>query len=299
MELTEFPGGITSFGMPIVGGNYITSGDVYFVHNDIGSNGKTGKDTNHPFGTITYSITQATTNKYDHIFVMPGHAVTRTAALSLNVAGVTLIGIGASTLKPTITGNGAVDAVSLDAANVIFNNFHIAAPLTDAQTSMINIDAAGCQVRNISGIGSTGTENIVDCITVTANANDLTIDGVELWNSVVAVNSFLSLEGAAARVAVKNFFAFGDVSTAGIIDAAKIAYLFLENIRLGVVGTTKPAITLDSNPEGYARNCFFAGTHGTLATNANLGNLMREFDCYILKQTDGSKSGLLQPVVDA
>ena len=284
--------------MPIVGGNYITSGDVYFVDSATGSNGNTGKDTNHPFGTIAYSITQATASKYDHIFCMPGHAVTRAAVLSLNVAGVTLVGIGASTLKPTITGNAAADAVSLDAANVVINNFHFAAPLTDAQTSMINIDAAGCQVRNISGIGSVGTENIVDCITVTANADDLTIDGVELWNSVVAVNSFLSLEGAASRVAVKNFFAFGDVDTAGIIDAAKIAYLYLNNVNVSVVGTTKPAVTLDSNPEGVAIGCTWGGTHKTIATTADLGNLMRIFENRVTEETDGSVQGGLLPVRD-
>ena len=193
----------------------------------------------------------------------------------------------------------ADDAITITANNVTIDNLHFGAPLTDAQTSFINVVGTGVTLKNISGIGSVGTENVVDCITVTATADDLLIDGVEFFNSVVAVNSFLSLEGAASRVTVKNFVAFGDVATAGVIDAAKVDYLILDNVRISVVGTTKPAITLDSNPEGMAVNCRWGGTHATIATTADLGNLMRLFDNWVLEETDNSAQGGRFPVVDA
>jgi hypothetical protein len=100
-------------------------------------------------------------------------------------------------------------------------------------------------------------------------------------------------------VTVKNFRAFGDVATAGVIDAAKVDYLWLENVIVGVVGTTKPAVTLDSNPEGVAVGCKWAGTHTTIATNCNLGNLMRIFENRVLEETDGSAQGMILPVVDS
>lgn len=249
--------------------------------------------------TIAAALDSCVANRGDVILVLPGHGETVTAAIAVDVAGVTIKGIGNGALKPTITGNGTIDAVNVTAANVTIDGLHFGAPGTDAQTSFINVVGTGVTLKNISGVGSTTAKNVVDCITVTATADDLTIDGVYFHNSTVAVNSFLSLEGAASRVTVKNFFAFGDVATAGIIDAAKIDYLFLENVSVHVVGTSKPAATLDSNPEGVAVTCRFSGTSTTLANNAALGNLMRLHDILVTEQTDGTAQGALIPAVDA
>lgn len=251
------------------------------------------------FSKIQAAVDACTASAEDIVYVLPQYSETITAQIDMDTAGVKLIGLGSGSLRPTITGNGTIDCFDVSAANVLIQNIGFAAPETDAQTSFINVDAADCTLKDIYGIGSQTAKNVVDCITVTANANDLTIDGVEFWNSTVAVNSFLSLEGAASRVKIKNFFAFGDVATAGIIDGAKIDYLYLDNVNVGVVGTTKPAVTLDSNPEGFAKDCNFAGTHGTLATNADLGNLMRLFNIRVLEETDGSAQGALIPAVDS
>lgn len=247
---------------------------------------------------VAAGIDLTTASRGDHVMVAPSHAETLTAALTLDVVGITVKGLGSGLERPTLTGNGTIDAVDITADNVEFDNFYFAAPLTDAQTSMINVVGVGAQIKNIEGLGSVATENIVDCITVTATADDLLLENIKLWNSVVAVNSFLSLEGAASRVTVKNFRAFGDVATGGIIDAAKIDYLWLEDVIVGVVGTTMPAITLDSNPEGIAINVRAAGTHGTIATNCNLGNLMRIFENRVTEETDGSAQGGLIPARD-
>ena len=249
------------------------------------------------YTSLQAAIDGATANALDTVYLLPGYSETVTAQIDADKAGVRIVGLGFGSLKPTITGNGAIDAIDVSAANVKIENIHFAAPETDAQTSFINVDAAGCTLKDISGVGSQTAKNVVDCITVTANADDLTIDGLEIVNRTVAVNSFISLEGAASTVRLYNIFCFGDVATAGLIDAAKVDYLFMENVNIGVVGTTKPAATLDSNPEGYARNCNFAGTHGTLATNANLGNLMRLFDIKVEENTDGSSQGALIPAV--
>lgn len=250
------------------------------------------------FSTIAECIDACTSNRGDKIKVAPSYAETLTAKLDLDVAGIEVIGLGQGLERPTLIGNAAIDAVEISADNIVFDNFYFGAPLTDAQTSFINIDDGGAIIRNIEGIGSVGSQNVVDLITVTVNGSDCLIENVQFWNSTVAVNSFLSLEGAASRVKVLNFRAFGDVVAGGIIDAAKIDYLWLENVIVGVVGTTKPAITLDSNPEGMAINVKAAGTHGTLATNCNLGNLMRIFENRVTEETDGSVQGAINPAAD-
>lgn len=254
---------------------------------------------NRVFTTIAAAVAVCTASQGDTIYVLEGHTETLTAALTLSVAGISVIGLGTGKLRPTLTGNGAIDAVDITAANVTFENFAFAAPGTDNQTAMINVAAAGATIRKIYGIGSTTAKNVVDCITIAATADDCTIEDVQLYNTTVAVNSFISIEAAVARLSLINVRCFGDVVAGGLIDAAAATHLFMEDVRIAVVGTTKPAATLDSNPTGMARNCFFSGTSTTLAANGDLGNAMRVDNIKVLEETNNSASAAIIPAVDA
>lgn len=273
-------------------------GQPYFVHPTLGSDtGYDGKTAQTPVATLDKAITLASAG--DTIFLDESYTETLTAVKTVSKAGLKIIGLGDSpTRKPTFTVNAAADGFSLEAAGIHLENIRFAAPGTDAATAMINVGAAGCVIRNVDGIGSGASKNFVDCITIAAGADDLLIEGVKLWNTNTAVNSFLSIEAAVARLRIINFFAFGDVATAGIIDADTATQMYWKNVVVGVVGTTKPAATLDSNPTGLIENSRFSGTHATLATNAALGNAIRLFDVLVLEETDGSKQGAQIPAVD-
>lgn len=248
--------------------------------------------------TISSALSSCVANRGDVVYVLPGYTETLTSALTISVAGVSVIGLGNGTKRPTLTGNGTIDAVNITGDGVLFENFAFAAPETDEQTAAINVAAAGVTVRNVRIIGSKTSKNIVDCITVASGADDLTIDDVRIYNSVVAVNSFISFEAAVARLTMTNVMAFGDVATGGLIDAATVTHLFMENVRIAVVGSSKPAATLDSNPTGIARNCFFSGTVTTLASNGALGNAMRVDNIKVLEETNNSASAAIIPAVD-
>lgn len=248
--------------------------------------------------TISAALSSCVASRGDTIIVLPGYSETLTAAKSLSVAGVTIIGLGSGSLKPQITVNGAVDGFDFTAANVTVDNFHFTAPETDEATSMMNFGAAGCTARNISGIGSKTSKNFVDCITIASGADDLTLENIKFNNTTVAVNSFLSIEAAVARLKITDFYAFGDVATAGIIDAATATQLNWKRVEVHVVGSSKPAATLDSNPTGSIVDSKFSGTSTTLATNAALGNAIRLHNVTVLEETDGSKQGAQIPAVD-
>lgn len=272
-------------------------GTIYFVDSSTaGSNNNDGKAPNTAFSTLAYALTKAVAG--DTIVLAPGFAVTLTAAITLSLAGMSLLGIGQGALKPTITVNVAGDGLNITGANITVANIAFAAPGTDEATSMINVAAAGCSLLNISGIGSGASKNFVDCITIAAGADDLTIDGLKIYNTNTAVNSFISIEAAVNRLELRNVFCFGDVATGGLIDSAKALQVHLFNVVIAVVGTTKPAVTLDSNPTGLAENCKFSGTDTTLANNGALGNLMRSFNVWLLEETDNSKQGVQIPAVD-
>lgn len=248
--------------------------------------------------TITAAISAATASRGDNIYVTQGYTETVTSPIAISKAGLSVYGLGNGLLRPTITVNAAADGISMSAANCLLDNFYFAAPETDEATSMVDITAAGCTISNLRGVGSKTSKNFVDCITIASGADDLTIENVDFFNTTVAVNSFLSIEAAVARLTVRKFRAFGDVATAGIIDAATATQIQLEDVIVGVVGTTKPAATLDSNPTGWARNCTFYGTSTTLANNAALGTGLRLDNIKVLEETDGSKSAAIIPAVD-
>jgi hypothetical protein len=251
------------------------------------------------FATIAEAIAASVASRGDVILVAPGHAETLTAALAISKAGVQVIGMGTGLLKPTITVNGAVDGVDMSGANTVLKNIHFTAPETDNATAMINVSAAGVTLEDITGIGSKTAKNFVDCITIASGADDLTIKNCEIYNSVVAVNSFISIEAAVARLKLVDVFAFGDVATAGIIDSATATQMNWLRVNIAVVGTTKPAATLDSNPTGMIRNSNFSGTSTTLAANGALGTGVRLFDVKVLEETGGAAQGALIPAVDA
>jgi hypothetical protein len=272
-------------------------GTVWFVDSSSGSNGNDGRSAVSPFSTLAYALSVAAAG--DTIVLAPSFAVTLTAVLTLTLARLTIIGVGRGTAKPTITVNGAVDGLSLEAANIRIENVHFAAPETDAATAMINVAAAGCELIDITGIGSKTSKNFVSGLTIASGADDLTVEGLNIHNSVVAMDNFISIEAAVARLKLKKVFCYGDIVTGGIIDAALATQILLEDVDIVAIGTTKPAATLDSNPTGMAKRCNFAGTDTTLATNAALGTGLRLFDVKVLEETDGSKQGALIPAVDA
>src|SRR3954465_1858829 len=73
--------------------------NVFFVQSTNGNAGDSsgkGQTPDAPFATIDYAVGQCSANQGDLILVLPGHAETVSAAagLALDVAGITVLGIG-------------------------------------------------------------------------------------------------------------------------------------------------------------------------------------------------------------
>ncbi|KKK66453.1 hypothetical protein LCGC14_2963950, partial [marine sediment metagenome] len=63
MPFSNFQNGLTSMGIPVLGGGGIPAmfGNYYFVDFNKGSDGNSGKDTEHAFKTISKAYDSATT----------------------------------------------------------------------------------------------------------------------------------------------------------------------------------------------------------------------------------------------
>src|SRR3990167_8350785 len=97
---TGFSTGITVRGLPL---SVSHPGEIFWVNNSsvLAKGGVSGSNTgggtyHRPFSTIDYAIGRCVASRGDVIMVMPGHAenVTAAAGITMDVAGVALIGLG-------------------------------------------------------------------------------------------------------------------------------------------------------------------------------------------------------------
>ena len=96
MTLTNFPNGISSFGVPVLGsGNMIppTGGKVFFVDYTNGSDGNNGTSTTTPFKTVEYAYTQVTSGNDDIIALMGSATHVLSAMLTVSKSRVHFVGI--------------------------------------------------------------------------------------------------------------------------------------------------------------------------------------------------------------
>ena len=277
---------------------YDIPGKAFFVNNStvlapgasLGANNLAVGDSELlPFSTITFALTACVASRGDAIFVLGPHAETTTAVMTLSKEGVQIIGLPIGNRKPRITLNGAVDMFNITAADCRISNLFCTIVTTDAATAIVNVAAARARIDNLQIIPSATSVNVVDVFTLASGGDDCLIENCDIRNTVVAVNSFVNIEAAVARLTLKDNFMFGDVATAGLIDAAVVAtQIRIENNTIGTIGTTIPAGTLDGNPSGVVDNNRFLGTHTTIATNFNGGNLLRQSRSFVLEATDNS-----------
>lgn len=299
MGLTNFPHGISSFGVPVLGsGPVFTTGNVYFV--DSGS-GTAADDTAHgtkerPFSTIDYATGRCTANNGDYVIVMPGHTETVTAAagLALDVAGVTYIGIGKGSDRPTISFTTVVGAdMDVDAANVTMANFLFTGGI-DALTGPIDVNAAdfgllGCETKDVTG-------QATDFIVTDANADRLYIDGwVHRGASAAGADTAITIVGGDGAV-IKNFWIDGNFAVSAIENVTTAAtnlsiygdrpsYLRTRNAA-DVVVTLVATATGNVGPNLYAR----LQDNAANITEAFVGADMQFFQPIGIVNLDGESS---------
>lgn len=178
MGLTNYPGGISSFGIPVLPGlDRPYTGQVLFVCNASGYNGSDNNDgtrPDRPLSTVAKAITLATASNDDVIYVMKGHAenITAAAAIACSKAGVSIIGLGNGRARPTFTWTTISSATwTVSAANVTIKNCVFVGEGIDAITTMFGITADDCTFESCEfQIGKTSFVPLLG-ITITGAIN--------------------------------------------------------------------------------------------------------------------------------
>lgn len=303
MPITNYPGGISSFGLPVLGGGIpATSGSVFFVHSGTGSNGNDGLSPGAPLATMAYAIGLCSANKGDLIIVMPGHAETISAAggITVNKAGVSIIGLGNGTNRPTISFSATAATFAISAANVTIANLRVTSTV-DEVVKMFHVTAAYCTLDNIEHF-ETATFQTIQFLLTTAAADYLTVQNcyhyqataaaaAQLWIQLVGVDN--------ARILNNTFIlALQNGATCAVINAttAVVNCLIANNVILQTGGTTQvSAILLVAASTGFVVD------NRVVAAVTNLAGIVALASAYGAENyalNTANKSGIIDPVAD-
>lgn len=124
--------------------------------------------------TLASAISAASANNGDVIYVTPGYteAVTSTSH-NFNKAGVTIIGLGNGSTKPTLTFGATSSTVNVTAANCVLKNFRCTAGIGDVVTAFLHATAAQNTVYEDIEFTQSSTFNFINCYTLgAANISD-------------------------------------------------------------------------------------------------------------------------------
>ena len=239
MGLTNFPHGITSFGIPQLGGGGlvpVTSGSYFWVD----SNASSGGDGTYefPYNALSTAYAACTTSKGDVIIMKPGHAETISAATGIVFAkiGVTVVGLGNGSNRPTftLTGTAATCTMNVTGASNTFRNF-IVTNGVDELTSAWTIGAAYCTLDGVDLLETSASYQMKCGLTTVAAGDNLTVKNCRFLQITVATGNgaAITLVGADDAVIVNN-----SISWLGTDHAASggIIGLTTASLRVFIVG---------------------------------------------------------------
>ncbi len=168
--------------------------------------------------TIDAAVGFCTANAGDVIYVMPGHTETITGAggIDLDVAGISVIGLGNGRNRPTInftTGTGA--DIDFDAANITVENIFFDLTGIDALAAPIDVNASDATIRNCEFLTADSDGQATLGILTDANADRLTVDNCKfLSDSSVGTTAAIRIIGGDGHV-ISNNTIYGDFDTTG------------------------------------------------------------------------------------
>ena len=246
MTITGLNNGLSVSGMPLIGG-YMTTGSVFFVDSVTGSNNNSGLDSDHPVATISYANDLCTANKGDIIFCMPNHAETLSAAggITLDTAGVSVIGLGRGTDRPEITlGTTEAADVLISGANVTLENMYFDLTAIDALEMAIDINATDAKVIGCEFLMADGTGQAEEAINVAAAAHNAQIIGNKFVAPDAGGVAAIHMVGGVNKYVVKDNWIDGAFSIACIYSTAASIGLVVSDNYMRNTGANLPCINL-------------------------------------------------------
>lgn len=158
----------------------------------IGSDNPSSGSYNTPFATINYANTQCVANRGDNIIVLPGHteAISAAGGITLSTNGVSVIGIGTGTIRPTINWTATAGTFLISGDNVSVANLYMTPTGIDAVVAPIRLTSTngGTFLSNCEMYFAKTSYVALKCVVgaTAAAANNLVIDSCYFHGDAVA-----------------------------------------------------------------------------------------------------------------
>ena len=264
--VTRYPDGVSSYGIPIPANDYMTTGVYYFVSSSdvkLGNDANNGTNTDWPYKTIDKAVNQCTSGQGDVIFIMPGYKSTIvTSDLTLDVAGVRIVGLGKGNARPqlTIGTTGTGTDIPVSGENITLENI-IFIPGIDGLDMVLDVKEAAndLTIRNCDFRGTSAIQ-IDNAITVTNNVDRLSIVGNKVRQTTLGGESFIKLGLTAAPgsemedIYIGYNDIVGDYSTANIAnESATMNDCLIEYNNIENLNASDTCITINQQTDGTVR----------------------------------------------
>lgn len=194
----------------VLEGDLTTPGQNIYVnsaHTQATDDTAHGGSWDYPLAKIEYALAQGMViaDNNDIIHVGPGHEETITNAvyLDFDVAGITVLGYGNGTNRPTVTFEGTNAAVvDVGASNITIKNFIFRASIdaiaigVDILAGMTNCKIIDCDF----GPGEGATDEFAIALQVNAGCNYTEISGCKFYAGAAAAVASIKIEGTSTHV---------------------------------------------------------------------------------------------------
>ncbi len=210
-------------GATVVGGQ-LGTGQIFYVDSGVANEGD-GGSWETAFDTLDEAINASSAdsgaNRGDFILVAQGHNEALAASgADADVAGITIIGMGRGTLKPTFDYDAATGTFDVGAANVTLRNLRFRASITEI-ISGIDVQAAG---DNVAIIGcefgyaeASGTDEFDTAISIASGAANALVQSC-FFNAEIAGAGEAIYIGVVSGAIIEGNRIFGDYATGCIVN---------------------------------------------------------------------------------
>jgi hypothetical protein len=233
------------------------------------------------YSTIDAAISACTPNAGDNVLVMPGHTetVATAGAIALDVAGVSVIGIGQGADRPTLTFSATAATLTMSAASTSLKNI-ITTVSVDSVVSPIVVSAADCTIDIEHRDASTTVEAVRAILTTAAADNlDIKLKYVGFTGGNACVNAIRLVGGSQTRINI-DFFGVASTSvveflTTAVVDCNIEGYMYnsgTTNYSKDVVDTVTGSTWYAVIEDGAAGSVVRGGSADALAAG-DLGDI--------------------------
>jgi hypothetical protein len=261
------------------------------------------------FATVDAAVSACTADAGDVIYILPGHTETVTStSIALDVAGITIVGLGNGLNRPTFTFGAAAATITVSADDIKVKGCHFVANFVDV-ASAFTLGAAKDFV--LEGNTFEDTSLILNFLSiVTTGTTDLATNGLKVignrWYSLAtATLAFVSILGDCNRLILNDNYvnkaSTSDVGHFLTITADTLLNAEIMRNVLIVVGAGAATVGIfltgsSTDNTGIVAYNLVASLDTTTELIATAGTKLKFFENYYTGTADAS--GKLWPVVD-